>query len=129
MTAYSEDTKGRRHITESAFCSSASALCHCVSYLVLFVTSNIYYLGEWTHISCVFVVWEHSTPEQLSRELPVWTVKHCRSECSPKCRYRRSVSFPSRGTRVTVVTRDVFKVQGSRFFIICHIHNHTGYNQ
>ncbi len=22
-----------------------------------------------------------------------------------------------------------FKVQGSRFFIICHIHNHTGYNQ
>ncbi len=27
---------------------------------------------------------------------------------SPKCRYRRSVSFPSRGTRVTVVTRDVF---------------------
>ncbi len=23
----------------------------------------------------------------------------------------------------------VVKVQGSRFFIICHIHNHTGYNQ
>ncbi len=22
-----------------------------------------------------------------------------------------------------------FKVQGSRFFIICHIHNHTGYNR
>ncbi len=83
MTAYSEDTKGRWHITESAFCSSASALCHCVSYLVLFVTSNIYiyYLGEWTHISCVFIVWERSTPEQLSRELPVWIVKRCRSEC------------------------------------------------
>ncbi len=25
--------------------------------------------------------------------------------------------------------RQLFKVQGSRFFIICHIHNHTGYNQ
>ncbi len=23
----------------------------------------------------------------------------------------------------------VYIVQGSRFFIICHIHNHTGYNQ
>ncbi len=22
-----------------------------------------------------------------------------------------------------------FKVQGSRFLFICHIHNHTGYNQ
>lgn len=27
------------YTTESAFCSSSSALCHCVSYLVLFVTS------------------------------------------------------------------------------------------
>ncbi len=25
--------------------------------------------------------------------------------------------------------RLLFMVQGSRFFIICHIHNHTGYNQ
>ncbi len=24
--------------------------------------------------------------------------------------------------------KPLFKVQGSRFFIICHIHNHTGYN-
>ncbi len=46
MTAYSEDTKGRRHITESAFCSSAS---------------NIYYLGEWTVKQCV-----HPCPRLLT---------------------------------------------------------------
>ncbi len=35
------------------------------------------------------------------------------------------------GDTITIVFHEGsrFKVQGSRFFIICHIHNHTGYNQ
>ncbi len=34
-----------------------------------------------THQLCVFTVCQYCTPEQPSRELPVRTVKPCRSEC------------------------------------------------
>ncbi len=51
----------------------------------------------------MFIVWERSTPEQLSRELPVWIVKRCRSECCAPawlCLVQPGLRTPPFGTRV-----------------------------
>ncbi len=91
MTAYSEDTKGRRHITESAFCSSASALCLiwcCLSQAIYIILAS----GHTSAVCSLFgsAVWGRALCAD-------WRT---RSSCDPRGNCRLSERCMSPGTRI-----------------------------